>query len=489
MERKSIRILAWLITGLVMLGVCAPSARTQASMKTLNAPLGGKIVYGKVDGADSQADALVSVLRSVHASSGEKPLIGRAFRLRYTDSVAVFFTVVDRSHENKPVSGLLIAAASGPKQVEAALLTDDASRFGKTVNPMLQMLSDAWHPSGLKADSDPTWCGSAYRAYTRPSDDKTHMDQESAAAKHWADELAFAPQNNADTTPLLALHSIRTSDGTARVSVPDGWKLISDSGSGALVITGPNSELAGLNLVRQAIDPASPEQQSLLKYAESKTSDKLVYPANADIAKAFPDLFQQWRRLNGLDPTDLVIDRAEKLPTPQGDRCVHVTGQVNPDGKGMQAMNTVLCATEAVRGKYLVLLFHTLLPLAVADGERATMSAILASFRIETPNYQRPDIETPRYEINHHYIQENLGLYGVILQEFNSSRAVIAAQGCHPSDPWGLNSYLLNSSAIENNNKDGHGTAWNSTADALVKTDSNRFEYVDTPNFWEGADY
>jgi hypothetical protein len=30
---------------------------------------------------------------------------------------------------------------------------------------------------------------------------------------------------------------------------------------------------------------------------------------------------------------------------------------------------------------------------------------------------------------------------------------------------------------------------WNSTADALVKVNPNRFEIVDTPNFWKGIDY
>lgn len=29
----------------------------------------------------------------------------------------------------------------------------------------------------------------------------------------------------------------------------------------------------------------------------------------------------------------------------------------------------------------------------------------------------------------------------------------------------------------------GHGTVWNSTADALVKADPNRFEYVNTPHY------
>jgi hypothetical protein len=35
----------------------------------------------------------------------------------------------------------------------------------------------------------------------------------------------------------------------------------------------------------------------------------------------------------------------------------------------------------------------------------------------------------------------------------------------------------------------GHGTAWNSAADALVKADPNRYEIVNTPNYWRGVDY
>jgi hypothetical protein len=35
----------------------------------------------------------------------------------------------------------------------------------------------------------------------------------------------------------------------------------------------------------------------------------------------------------------------------------------------------------------------------------------------------------------------------------------------------------------------GHGTVWNSTADALVKANPNRYEIVDNPNFWKGNDF
>ena len=57
--------------------------------------------------------------------------------MRGTDSDAVFFTVVNHPQGNKQVAGLVIAAPSGSNQMEAALVSDDAARFGSTVNPML----------------------------------------------------------------------------------------------------------------------------------------------------------------------------------------------------------------------------------------------------------------------------------------------------------------------------------------------------------------
>jgi len=35
----------------------------------------------------------------------------------------------------------------------------------------------------------------------------------------------------------------------------------------------------------------------------------------------------------------------------------------------------------------------------------------------------------------------------------------------------------------------GHATVWNSTANALVKADPNRYEIVNSPDFWRGWDY
>jgi hypothetical protein len=42
---------------------------------------------------------------------------------------------------------------------------------------------------------------------------------------------------------------------------------------------------------------------------------------------------------------------------------------------------------------------------------------------------------------------------------------------------------------VQDNARNAHGTLWNEDADALVKADPNRFEYVTSPGFWKGIDY
>src|ERR1039458_794174 len=135
----------WRFTALLSLSIvsiCACKAGTQAPtpITTLDAEQGGKISYGTVAGATTEAQAMSKILTSMQNTCGEKPQIGKVFQFKGTKTVGVFFTVTDHSKGNKKVAGLVMSAASGPRQVEAALLSDDAPRIGKTVNPMLQQL-------------------------------------------------------------------------------------------------------------------------------------------------------------------------------------------------------------------------------------------------------------------------------------------------------------------------------------------------------------
>ena len=117
-KRFSLSLVLWLF----FVAIGSQTAGAQTPLKTINNPQGGIIVYGLVDGATSQAAAMAKVLRIVHNNCGERPQVGRIFKVRGTNSVAVFFTVVNHPQGNKQVAGLLIAAPSGPNQIEAALV-------------------------------------------------------------------------------------------------------------------------------------------------------------------------------------------------------------------------------------------------------------------------------------------------------------------------------------------------------------------------------
>src|ERR1035441_3701099 len=119
-------------------GTLAPPPPTPIT--TLDAAQGGKISYGTVAGATTQAAAMSKILTSMQNTCGEKPQIGKVFQFKGTNTVGVFFTVTDHPDGNLPLAGMVIATATGPNQVQAGMIYDLASRFGQTANPMLQQL-------------------------------------------------------------------------------------------------------------------------------------------------------------------------------------------------------------------------------------------------------------------------------------------------------------------------------------------------------------
>jgi hypothetical protein len=423
----------------------------QSAMKTINNPEGGMIVYGPVDGQANEAAAMGVVLRSLHNQYGEQPQVGKVFKVRDTNSFAVFFTLVKRNQGNVKVAGMLIVSRFTPNRIEAALVTDDAARFGSTVNPMLSKLFSVWHP-GEAAPS-------------------------SAAAE------------GTRSTPAAALRPYTLPDRSASVGVPDGWQVAPDSAGGTMIIKGPNGELAGLGLTRMALDPTNSKHRR----SRYDNSGNIVYPHKVNLSKAFPDIFQQFRRLNGLGPAELKIAHAEPVPGLRGERCVHVTGHLNPDGKGMQEMNTVLCTTiSGYYGDYLVVLYHTLLPTAVADKERATMGAVLASYRMNEAvvNKQANDYAAPRVAAINAIGAAALkrGAETSALHD-RQNRAWEKGQDSQAKRNQGFSNYLLDQSVVRDNEQNAHGTAWNKTADSLVRSNPQRYEYVNTSDFKKGIDY
>jgi hypothetical protein len=500
-----------LVLGLLFVAICVHTAQAQTPLKTIDNPQGGKIVYGVVDGAASQAAAMGTVLRGLHNNCGEKPQIGKIFRVRGTDSVAVFFTVVNHPGGNKQVAGLVIASESGPNRVEAALISDDAARFGSTVNPMLTKLFSVWHPGGAGAATS----GS-------PAGAKTAS--------------ASGPASGGGSAPAAALHTVSASDNSASIGIADGWKLSPNSGRGVIGVQGPNGEQVTVMAMKGAIDPTHPfrARSDAQGQLEGPPGTVVIYPYRGDPAREFEGILQAWRRSNGRGPVKLqglktqIVDN----PHPDTNQCVTADGQVDlQDGTGMQKLFAVLCvyhdqAMFRQWGNYVITFYQlNYVPTAVAPKDSALIPAMVNTYKQndQVMQQQGKQMMAQKEQSDQQWRDwgqqqsDRIRAQSQAAQKNNADRQAAydeqhagywaqqnsnaaqhanwnAGQDAQARNNEGFSNYLLDQTVIQDNNMYnngtvGHGTVWNSTADALVKANPNRFEIVDTPNFWKGIDY
>jgi len=488
------------LLSLVFVCICACKAGTQAQVTPptplthLDAPQGGKIVYGTVDGATTQAAAMSKILRNVHNSCGERPEIGKVFQFKGTKTVGVFFTVTNHPGGNKKVAGLVLSAASGPHQVEAALLSDDAQRFGKTVNPMLQQLLSAWHPGGQAASS-----GSS-------------AGVQSASA------------GNGRSASAAGLHTVTASDNSASIGIPDGWQLDPHSASSSMILRGPNGETVIFGAMMSAVDPYNPQQVQAVRAGIYRGGGTILYPYHQDLTKAYPDLVQAWRRANNKPPAKLQVDSI--TPMQASGNCVHVKGHIDLDGQGMKSLNDMMCMSPLTQwGAYTIMRNTGVMTDAQAAQENSTIIAMAQSLKINQQVMdQQAKQKLAQKQANDQAITRNAQIAVQNIQNigaqatarYNATQAANdaqhagywaqqdsnaaqhaawnAGQDAQARNNQGFSNYLLDQTVVQDNNMYnngtvGHGTVWNSTADALVKADPNRFETVNNSNFWQGVDY
>jgi hypothetical protein len=435
-------------------------ADAQTALQTIENPKGGRIVYGQVDGQSSEAGAMGAVLRSLHNQYGDKPQVGKLFQVRGTNSVAVFFTMVNRNQGNMQLAGMIIASRTAGGHVEAALMTDQAARFGSTINPMMTKLFSVWRPNGNPPSS-----------------------QAAGAAG-----------------PAAALKPYTLPDRSASVSLPEGWNVLPSSGGGTIMAQGPDGSAVALGYPYLASDTNNPSVRQTMAMLQrgglrnTSYAHALYYPYGGDLGRTFEDLLQMARKNQGQGAVSIKISSETPMPVSGTLRCAHLHGQIDAqDGKGMREMNTVFCsAPPGPHGSYMNLAYHTAVPLQFADRERGTMEAILASFNVNQAivQSQANAIAAPAiaaiHEIGRRAAQQAADAHAA---EDAHNAAVEKRWDNNDKGSQAFSNYLLDQTVIQDNQQNAHATVWNQTADAMVKSDPQRYEYVNTPNFWKGIDY
>jgi hypothetical protein len=460
---------------IVFISACKAETPPPIPITTLDTAQGGKISYGTVTGATTQAAAMSKILIGMQNTCGEKPQIGKVFQFKGTKTVGVFFTVTDHSKGNKKLAGLVMSAASGPRQVEAARLSNDASRFGKTINPMLQQLLSLWQPGG-----------------------------------HPAASSSSASVGNGHAASPARLHTVTASDNSASIGIADGWQLDPQSTSGTMSMVGPNGEQAVYGAMRSAVDPYNPQQVQAVRYGTYKGTGTILYPYHPDLGKAYPDLLQAWRRALNLPPAKLQVDKIE--PIKGAGNCVLVTGHIDADGHGMKKLIDDICQSPPTQwGAYTITRNFNIMTDAQSEREQGTVMAMFLSVKV---NQQVMNQQTQQKLAQKQQSDQQWRAFGqqqsdrIRAQSQAAQKSFADRQAANDAQhhDWnasqinnakngqGFNNYILDQTVVQGNNIDGsgavgHATVWNTTAEALVKLDSNRFEIVDTPNYWLGTDF
>jgi hypothetical protein len=438
--------------------VVATSAMfAQNGLKTINNPQGGNISYGQVANQTNEAGAMGAILRNLHQQFGDKPQVGKLFQVRGTQSVAAFFTVNKHTQGKGQAAGMIIVTKVTSDRVEAGIISDDASHFGTTLQPMLKTLFGAWHPfQGVST------AGSA--------------------------------------SAIPPMHQFVTQDRSASVDLPDGWKPSPGSTGGTIFAEGPNGEVAFLGLTYLAMDTNNPQVQKTMRIVQqgglrnTTYANGLYYPYGADLGKTFVDMTQWTRQKNGQAAAAIQIAKEERAPSPPNEQCAHLTGQIDPkDGKGAREMNTIFCVSAPARfGSYLGSAYHTAVPDAFADKERATMGAILASFQVDMAVVQREAHAYAAPAIDAiHAIGKAAAAQAAAAHERNDIQNSSVYQHWDSMDRRSqeFENYQLGYSVVHDMSTDTHATLWNEDANFLVQHDPDRFEYVNSPDFWKGVDY
>jgi hypothetical protein len=435
-------VLAWLF--------CALAARAEDPLKSIDEPDGGRIVYGQVTGQTTVAGAMQAVLGSIQNYWGDQPQVGRYFRVHGTNSIAAFLTGVNHSKGDIPLAGMVIVTQVSPDSVEAALLTDDPQRLVGTLNPMLTHLLKVWRPGAAP--------------------------QQASAA----DDTASAP--------AASLNQYVLPDRSAAASLPDGWEVSPSSGYGTIIASGPNGEHVQLGFCIRAFNSNNPQVQRTMQWAQGPGRNtiygrSIYYPYGGDMAKTFVDLIQLYREKQGLQPVQFQIASVTDLPAPSGWRRVHITGLLDAgDGFGTREFNNVFCcAPPGPAGGFMTYLDASSVPVRFAEQERNTMVAIMSSFRVDQSlvSQQAAAIAAPEiariHEIGRRAAQQAADAHAA---EDAQNAAVENHWAAEDKQSEAFGNYLLDQSIVRDSETGTRSTEWNQTADAMVRSNPGRYEYV-----------
>ncbi len=422
------------------------------SLQTIHNPGGGEIVYGAVSGQSTLQGAMGFMLRQVHGHFGDKPQVGKFFHTKGSDSIATFFTLTAKNQGNKPMAGMVVVSLQGG-QPTAAVIYDDAQRFATTANPMMKKLNEVWHPAPANSSKS----------------------------------AAGASQGSA---PVAALHQTAFPDNSGSIGLPEGWK-IAGAQQGTVQATGPNGEFLVIGMYVPVMDPNNPQQRQMIQMETQGGRMPLpgmyvAVPYGTDPFQTLKAVSAQLHAKQRQQPASIELIDTQK----QANNCNLFNAHVDQhDGKGVMYTSIYMCIQPPfMPGTYAVTINQVSLPEPLLAKENPTLHAIFQSYRT---NDAVINAETRQNIDNIHAIGERAKIqadashaaWDIHQQAYQNQ------QDSQDRNNAAFSNYLLDQTVIQDSQRNERGTVYNQYADALVKADPSRYQYVPTQDFLKGIDY
>jgi len=456
MIRSATRLLVYLFIGTVGMATFS-LARAEDALKTINNPGGGQIMYGPMGAQLSVQAAMGYMLRQIHGRYGDRPQVGRLFQDLSGQSLAAFFSVTAKNSGGQRIAGLVMVSVPRGGQPSAAVLTDDAQRFPQTVNPMLQHLSAEWNSS--------------------PGPSKAPGGAPASAGV------------------AASLQQVNFSDNSGSVGLPSGWQLTAGH-MGAMEAQGPTGEKLLFGIYIPVMDPTNPQARPMINMLTQGGRVPLpglyvAIPYGTDPGRSFISAAAQLAQKQRCPAPTINITKVTDGPA-QGrgvDKILQADLDAH-DGKGLMALSVQLYIVPPIdaSGNWGMAVYQASVPKPLFEQETPTLVAIAKSYKVNNQVVQG--------EVQQQIKMSN-EFTSSVLARARSSQAAFdqklahdrANEDARDKSFQAFDNVLLDQSVVQDTYRNARGTISTDYADALVKSNPDRFQYVPTQDYLKGIDY
>ncbi len=434
--------------GILSILMAAPLlAATQSfpNVTVLDHPGGGTIAYAVMPAQNTAQGAINRVMQYVAARFGGTPKVSHVLKSKDGNSLAVTFTVKATTETPGDMSGLALVAVTASGPGKGAVLSDQSSRFGTTVGPMLQQMQQVASGAGAT----------------------TAAASSGAAPKSAAPKAAVTGASTAAANPIGPLHATAFPDGSGTVGLPDGWQLVG-AHAGEVIAKGPPPALLHFDFMVNAYDPSRLTASG--RFQTGKGSHAIPY--DADIATKLNLITTQSAQLQHQAPPT-----AKLLATaPMGNGFLVVDDVTPSDGSmPFRAYTQIFVSALSPAGTYSLTLYQVLLPQNLSNEQgNAAVKSLFGGYQVNAQRVvsELADASTQNQRIVDSYVT-------------NSQRISDQQQRSFQADDYAL----LGNTVVRDRDFSEHGLVSDNLADALTQADPNRFQEVPPSQYIKGVDY